>query len=365
MKKCIKIFFIILAILLIFIVADTIQAKIFENNPLIKIRYNRDGGNVDYIDKGLLVDTYVFNNGEKVTVFRWEKYAPPEEIQVDSYKRLEDIQGNYGLPEMVEDRCYVVYSSNMFSNTNNLDKYIVYHIDELDNFIKNVENKKSDEIRIVEYLDEDSPLIIKNLQYKDDKFIMQIDNRRNYNASQEDKKIITTEYDSTEYVLEKREMPDNEANVQKRYELILKSNKSDDTIYLCNYVEEDDDDESKFQIQFNENINGNEKTKILGKDETDKYDYNIYSYKGNVDIIINNEKMTLRKALLNNKITIDEILEKANKDVNDLKIYRAYYTDGGSRYYLYEDYSIVKLHTLEGNRDLYIGVPSMNVNDVD
>ena len=83
MKKGIKIFLIIFVILAIVVLADTIQAKVFDNNPLIKIRYNRDGGNVDYIDKGILVYTYVFINGEKVTVFRWEKYAPPLEETVD------------------------------------------------------------------------------------------------------------------------------------------------------------------------------------------------------------------------------------------------------------------------------------------
>ncbi len=79
MKKVIKIFLIIFIVLVIIVLVDTIQAKVFDNNALIKIRYNSDRGNVDYVDKGIFVYTYVFTNGEKVTVFRWEKYAPPEE----------------------------------------------------------------------------------------------------------------------------------------------------------------------------------------------------------------------------------------------------------------------------------------------
>lgn len=327
MKKCIKIFFIILAILLIFIIADTI--------------------------------------------FRWEKYAPPEEIYEDSeannlkYKKLEDVQINYDLAQMVEDKCYIVLKPSKINNRDDLDKFIIYHIEELDNFIKNVENNKSDEIRIVEYTPDEQQPILTNLQYKDNKFIMQIDNRRDGAAQQEDKKIVTTEYDSSEYVLSKGKEHNNESNTQKSYELILKSKKSNDTVFICNYFEIEKDNEPKFQIQFNKNVNGEEKTKILGKDETDKYDYDIYSYKGKVDIIINNKKMTLRDALLKNKITIDEILEEADKDVSNMKIYMDYYADGGSRCYLYEDYSILKFHTLEGNRDLYFGTPSMNINDVD
>ena len=72
MKKSVKVILIILIVLVIIILADTMQAKVFDNNPLIKIRYNRDGGNIDYVDKGIFVYTYVFTNGEKVTVFRWE-----------------------------------------------------------------------------------------------------------------------------------------------------------------------------------------------------------------------------------------------------------------------------------------------------
>ena len=86
MEKGSKIFLIIFAILLITILVDTIQARVFDNRPLIKMRYNLDGGNVDFVDKGIFVYTYVFTNGEKVTVFRWEKYAPPQEVIVDSQK---------------------------------------------------------------------------------------------------------------------------------------------------------------------------------------------------------------------------------------------------------------------------------------
>ncbi len=84
MKEGIKVLLIIFVVLVISVLADTIQAKVFDNNPLLKIRYNRDGGNVDFVDKGILVYTYVFTDGRKVTVFRWEKYSPPLEESLDS-----------------------------------------------------------------------------------------------------------------------------------------------------------------------------------------------------------------------------------------------------------------------------------------
>ena len=94
MRKIAKIIIIILVILFVIILIDTAQAKILNNQPLIKIRYNRDGGNVDYVDKGILTYTYVFTNKEKVTVFRWEKYTPPkEENKTDDLPEENDIEG--------------------------------------------------------------------------------------------------------------------------------------------------------------------------------------------------------------------------------------------------------------------------------
>ncbi len=200
MKKGIKIFLIIFAIIVIIVLADTIQAKVFDNNPLIKIRYNRDGGNVDYVDKGIFVYTYVFTNGEKVTVFRWEKYAPPEEL---------------------------VDFEILFKDRQPIDSY----------------NK----------------------------------------------------------------------------------------IYA-----------------------------ILDKSETNKYNYTIYAYDGSVNIRINGEEYSLKEALLEDKITMEEIIAKANKDFpNTIS-----YDDGGSIEYHYDNYTIIKYHTIDGNRDVYIGTRDMTINDL-
>ena len=84
--------------------------------------------------------------------------------------------------------------------------------------------------------------------------------------------------------------------------------------------------------------------------------------------------MSLREALINNKITVDEILEKAQKDARvDNTIYGDVYRDGGSSFYIYNDYQILKcniiLAEIENNdvsyiKDLYIGVPSMYIGDI-
>lgn len=40
------------------------------------------------------------------------------------------------------------------------------------------------------------------------------------------------------------------------------------------------------------------------------------------------------------------------------------YKDGGSILYKYDNYAIIKCHTLEENRDVYIGSKDMSINDL-
>lgn len=268
------------------------------------------------------------------------------------YTELENVKLDYDLAQMIEDKCYIV-----------MDSGAVYHTDELDNFIRNVENNISDEIRIVEYKEEQP--ILTNLRYENNKFILKIDNRRNGYASTKDKKIITNEYDATKYKLIKENTPNNITDLRKHYSLNLKSIKTNKIIPVCNYVEIKKELNEKFRIEFNKNDENEQITKILDKKENNNYDYDIYSYKGTVDIIIDGEKMPLRDALINNKISVEEILEKAYKDAKENKtIYANMYLDGGSSFYIYNDYQILKCNTLSGNRELYIGVPSMKKADV-
>ena len=72
MKKSLKIVLISLSVVLMIIVLDTLQAKLWNNSPILKIRENLNTGTKDFVDKGLLVDTYYYSNGKKITLFKWE-----------------------------------------------------------------------------------------------------------------------------------------------------------------------------------------------------------------------------------------------------------------------------------------------------
>ena len=103
---------------------------------------------------------------------------------------------------------------------------------------------------------------------------------------------------------------------------------------------------------------------ILDKAETNKYDYTIYGYDGCVNIRIDDKDYSLKEALSENKITMEEIIAKANQDEKDGKIKVEMYKDGGSMEYHYENYTIIKCHTLDGNRDVYIGTKDLKLTDV-
>ena len=104
--------------------------------------------------------------------------------------------------------------------------------------------------------------------------------------------------------------------------------------------------------------------KILDNSETDKYDYNIYGYNGIVNLKIDGNEYSLKEALLENKITMEEIIGKENKDEKDGKITAKMYKDGGSMEYYYDNYTIIKFATLSGNRDVYIGTKDLRLTDI-
>lgn len=96
-----------------------------------------------------------------------------------------------------------------------------------------------------------------------------------------------------------------------------------------------------------------------------KYSYDIYFYGlDSVMIKINNKELDLKEALLNDIITMEEIIEKAEHDEKNGIIKSAMYMDGGSKEYHYSDYTIIKSNNLDENKDVYIGIPEMILRDV-
>lgn len=104
--------FVIIGIIIGVILLDSIQALVFDNNPLFKIREHYDGGELNYKDKGILVDTYCGINGKKDTVIKGFSYSLSDEDTfeiVDKTKNMEDFACDDALEEIYEDENYIYY----------------------------------------------------------------------------------------------------------------------------------------------------------------------------------------------------------------------------------------------------------------
>jgi len=98
-------------------------------------------------------------------------------------------------------------------------------------------------------------------------------------------------------------------------------------------------------------------TKILNNTELYKNnsDYDLF-YCGlkEVNVKVDNKTISLEEALRTGKMTIDGLIIKANKDEINGSIKSDMYKEGGTMEYHYDTYTIVKKHTLSGDRDVYI-----------
>lgn len=117
-----------------------------------------------------------------------------------------------------------------------------------------------------------------------------------------------------------------------------------------------------FEITVKKSTDISKKKIINNKDlASDGKDFNLYYYGlDEVNVKVDNKEMSLEKALKSGKITLNGIVEKANTDIQDATIYK----DGGNLEYHYKDYTIIKVHKEDGNRDVYIGIPEMELNDL-
>ena len=106
-----------------------------------------------------------------------------------------------------------------------------------------------------------------------------------------------------------------------------------------------------------------EKRKILNNREVDKLnsDYDLYYYGlDEVNVKVNNKEMSFEKALREGYITLSGLLVKANRD----GVEKDSYDDGGSIRFHYEDYTIIKCNTIDGDHDLYICPKGTSINEV-
>ena len=87
-----------------------------------------------------------------------------------------------------------------------------------------------------------------------------------------------------------------------------------------------------------------------------------YSGLKDVYVAVDGKTMPLATALRMGKVTLQGIISKCNTSASLGKIQKQEYKDGGSKKYIFDDFSIIKFHTIDGNRDMFIGKKDMDIN---
>ena len=103
---------------------------------------------------------------------------------------------------------------------------------------------------------------------------------------------------------------------------------------------------------------------IAKTNQFDNIDFGVYTFAGDVTITIEEDMVySLEDALNEGIISVQSILDQAKLDEKYGICEMAYYQDGGSIEYRYKDYTILKFNSLDGNRDLIIGMPGSIINN--
>ena len=133
---------------------------------------------------------------------------------------------------------------------------------------------------------------------------------------------------------------------------------------ICEYSLENSNYEQKFELTYMARKDMGVK-KIAEKNQFDNFDFGVYTIAGDVSITIEGDMVyTLEDALSEKIITVQDILEQAKQDLKYGFCEEAYYQDSGSREYRYAEYTILKYNTLDGNKDLVIGMQGSIINQV-
>ena len=118
----------VVSILIGIIILDSMQAFIFDNNPIIRVREYYNGGDINYKSKGILVDTINCSNGKKDTVIKGFSYSCSYDggnyVLVDKTKEIKDFACAEAVEQFYEDENNTYYWNCI------KDKYMVVKYDD-------------------------------------------------------------------------------------------------------------------------------------------------------------------------------------------------------------------------------------------
>ena len=231
-----------------------------------------------------------------------------------------------------------------------------YNEEKLNTFISNIENKIPSSLRLA-FSTPEGDVILKELILENGNIIFREDYRRDEFSSKEDRIIKESSFPINDYRIVEDFLGET------KYIYLENRNKDFNTrVFICSCYN---------NLEYNHNFQlifkGRRDMGIDTIIEKGTYlDYNVYSFAGDVFVKIDNVEIPLKDAIINNQIDPQDIVDNCTLDVKENKNNVVFNeaNDGGTRKYRYdltspEPYSIIKCHTLDGNRDLYIGPTNM------
>ena len=310
-----------------------------------RVKINLDENNdAIYFEGAELLITYT---GEIIDSYPTQIKVINIQTETDYKTKIENLPADYSLIQAIRDNCVI--------STNN---YKIYNKDELDRFLENVNNNVPDFVRCISF-SEEGDMLITDVNFEGNKsFRYCLDSTRDKWAGKEDRtyrygKFTDLKIDESDEKTSIYLQENVEGDLKGPYVIGYYKNEEIINNYEFNYL---------LEVQKSENI---EKKKITVDGLQNKYDYDIYYYGiDSATIEINNQKIDLIEALKNDKVTMEKIIEQAEKDSKSV-ITSDMYKEGGSMIYFYNSYTIIKRNSLNGDRDVYIGIPEMRLNDVE
>ncbi len=83
-----------------------------------------------------------------------------------------------------------------------------------------------------------------------------------------------------------------------------------------------------------------------------------------LEVTVEQQTMGLQHALAVGVVSPQYLLDQAEADAKAGACKRTEYKDGGSKLYRYDNYAILKMNTIAGDKTLYIGTPDLTPNTV-
>ena len=270
-----------------------------------------------------------------------------DEITINNYIKIEELPEDYSFTQAIADKCVIITNNNK-----------MYNKDKLDIFLENIDNNIPDFMRCISFTIEGDMLITDVSFEEKDNFRVCFDWTRDEFSSSTDRtykysRFKTFGTENTECGISYYVDNPIEGDLNKMYI----TGYSNDTEIINNYTIN--------YILIPKLTDKNEKKKITIDELANKYDYNIYYYGlESVKVKIDDVEIDLEEALIQEKIKMEQIIEQAERDSEMGIIGSEMYKEGGTMEYYYNSYTIIKCHSVDGDRDVYIGIPDMRLKDV-